>query len=117
MNRKIALVSAVLFTAAVATTTAQAGTDVHISIGFGNVITRPLPPRVVVVERPPVPRGYWKTVKVREWVPGRWIVERDRRGRPVRYFEPGYYTYRDERVWVDSDRGDRRGDWNRGYRR
>ncbi len=52
---------------------------------------------------PASPRGYWQNVAVKTWVPERWTVGRDRWGRPVRYFEPGYFAYRTERVWVDSD--------------
>lgn len=105
MNHKIAFASLALLTAfAGSAATLHAGTDVHISIGLGNVIRRPLPPPVVVVERPAAPRGYWKTVTIREWVPGRWVIDRDRRGREFRTFENGHYTYRDERVWVGNDR-------------
>jgi hypothetical protein len=38
---------------------------------------------------------------VKTWVPERWVVSRDRWGRPVRHCEPGYFTYRTERVWVE----------------
>jgi hypothetical protein len=122
MNHPIASASLALFTAfAGSAATLHAGTDVHLHIGFGPVITRPAPP-VVVVERPAPPRGYWKTVTVKEWVPGRWVVTRTVRGREIRTFEPGHYAYRDDRVWVSYDRGhddygrDGRG-WDRDDRR
>jgi hypothetical protein len=114
MNKKIALVSLALFTAfAGAAATLHAGTDVHINIGLGGIGPRRLPPPVVVIDRPERPRGHWKVVTVREWIPARWSVEPGRHGRPVRRFEPGHYSYREERVWVgyDSDR-----DWDRGGR-
>jgi hypothetical protein len=123
MNHPIASVSLALFTAfAGSAATLHAGTDVHVHIGLGPVITRPLPPPVVVVERPAPPRGYWKTVTVKEWVPGRWVITRSSRGREIRSFEPGYYSYREERVWVnfDRDHNDRGHDgrgWDRDDRR
>jgi hypothetical protein len=46
-------------------------------------------------------RGYWKEVTVKSWVPERWVMSRDRWGRSVRVCEPGHYTYRTDRVWVD----------------
>lgn len=118
MNHKIAFASLALLTAFAGTAaTLHAGTDVHISIGLGNV-RRPLPPPVVVVERPAPPRGYWKIVTVKEWVPGRWVTTHDRHGRAYRVFEAGHYSYRDERVWVSNDRNDRneRDRGNDGYR-
>lgn len=62
-------------------------------------------------------RGYWRDVTVTNWVPERWAVSRDRRGRSVRVFEPGHYVYSTDRVWVD-DRRDhhparRMNRWNR----
>lgn len=120
MNHKFALASLALLTAFAGTAaTLHAGTDVHISIGLGTVIRRPLPPPVVVVERPDYPRGYWKSVTIKEWIPGHWVIDNDRRGRPTRTFVAAHYTYRDERVWVgnndrDRDRDDRGYD-DRGY--
>lgn len=49
---------------------------------------------------PPVPRGYWEEVQVKTWVSERWVMSRDRWGRPVRVFQPGYYTYTTDRRWV-----------------
>ena len=87
MNHPIASVSLALFTAfAGSAATLHAGTDVHVHIGLGPVITR------------------------------------SSRGREIRSFEPGYYSYRDERVWVnfDRDHNDRGHDgrgWDRDDRR
>lgn len=50
-------------------------------------------------------RGHWEDVTVKTWVPERWVMGRDRWGRHVRVLEKGYFTYRTERVWVDSHRG------------
>lgn len=106
---------ALLATAAVLTA-ASARADTRFSFGLNigiPVYHRPAPP--VVHYAPPAPavcppapvvvapaRGYWKDVTVRTWVPERWVVRHDRWGRPTRYCEPGYYTYRTERVWVDA---------------
>lgn len=46
--------------------------------------------------------GYYKTIRVREWVPGCWETYRDRCGNRVREWTPGYHTYVKKRVWVDS---------------
>lgn len=55
-------------------------------------------------------RGYWKTVSVKIWVPGCWVIERSRHGRDYRRYVDGHYTFRTDRVWVSYDRHDRRGD-------
>jgi hypothetical protein len=64
-----------------------------------------VPPTVVYAPAPAVvvaaPRGYWKEVQVRTWVPERWVVRTNRWGRAERHCEPGYFAYRTERVWVD----------------
>lgn len=63
-------------------------------------------------------RGHWDTVTVKTWVPGRWVVSRDRWGRRHRFFENGYYTYHTERVWVEGrgrGRDDRYG-YHHGHR-
>jgi hypothetical protein len=57
--------------------------------------------------------GYWKTVSVKVWVPGGWVIERNRWGREFRSYVSGHYTYRTDRVWVSYDRHDRR-DYGRG---
>lgn len=114
--------------AALAASPARADTHVSFGINVGAPAYRPArptivytPPPAVVYAPPPVvvapaPRGYWKEVRVKTWVPERWVVRHDRRGRPERYCEPGYYTYRTDRVWVAGnnrydrhDRNDHRG--------
>ncbi len=118
MNR-IAL--ALLASAAALATAAHADTRLSIGINLGGstrshfappppVACPPTPPPTVVYAPA---RGYWKEVVVKTWVPERWVSSRDRFGRLVRVCEPGYYTYRTDRVWVASgpgfDRHDRRG--------
>src|SRR3954470_8404743 len=112
--------------AALAANSARADTRVSIGVNVGNPGYRPVAPAVVyapppVVAYAPAPaRGYWKDVSVKTWVPERWVTSRDRWGRPVRVCEPGYFTYRNERVWVDGGPGrydDHRGSYgydNRG---
>ena len=117
--------------AALAASSARAHTNVSIGVRFGTpaVVPAPVvipaapvfaapapaycPPPVAPVYYAPA-RGYWKDVTVKTWVPERWFMSRDRWGRPVRVCEPGYYTYRTDRVWVDGrhDRGHHYG-WNR----
>ena len=60
------------------------------------------PRRVVVVPGPRhVPAaGYWRETLVKTWVPGRWIMSHDYRGRPVNTFIAGHYDTRVERTWV-----------------
>lgn len=55
-------------------------------------------------------RGFWKEVRVKIWVPARWVIEHSLHGRDYRRYVEGYYTYRTDRVWVSYDRHDRRGD-------
>jgi hypothetical protein len=104
---------ALLATAAtLAVASARADTRFSIGVNIGGPTYRPAPPVVAYAPPPPAvcppavvvapARGYWKDVSVRTWVPERWVVRPDRWGRPVRYCEPGYYTYRTERVWVDA---------------
>jgi hypothetical protein len=112
MNR-ITLALAVT-AAALAVPVARADTRIGFGVRIGSPIHRPAPPVVVYAPRaptvvyapPPVlvyspNRGYWTDVTVKSWVPERWIVSRDRWGRSIRHCEPGYFTYRTERVWVD----------------
>lgn len=62
------------------------------------------------------PRGYWKEINVRTWVPGYWAYEGGRHGHGRRYYVEGCYGYRTERVWVSDDRhGDDRHDDSYGY--
>ncbi len=114
MNTKFVLASvfaAVSGFAGVANT-ATAGTDLHLGIFFGRVPAPVVvvsdncaPARPVVVEyRREEPRGYWKDVVVKTWIPARWVVSRGFYGRPVRNLEPGYFAYSTERVWVDLGR-------------
>jgi hypothetical protein len=87
--------------------TASAG-DLHLNIGIGRpgpVFVAPRPPVVVVPVAPaycppPAPSGYWRDVSVRVWVPAEWVVTRDRHGHAIRSLRAGYYTYRNDRVWV-----------------
>jgi hypothetical protein len=60
--------------------------------------------------------GYWKIVSVKVWVPGTWVIERSRYGHEIRRYVGGHYTYRNDRIWVSYDRGDRhdRRDYGRG---
>lgn len=115
---------ALVATAAVlAATSARADTRVSIGVNVGGPSYRPAPPAVVYAPSPTVvyapqptvvvapSRGYWKEVRVKTWVPERWVVRHNRWGRSERYCEPGYYTYHTDRVWVDG-RSDRDG---RGY--
>jgi len=120
--------------AALAATSARADTRVSFGINVGAPVYRHEPPAVVYAPAPsvvyapaptvvaPAPRGYWKEIQVKTWVPERWVVRTNRWGRSERYCEPGYYAYRTERVWVDTrhDHGreygygyDNRGGWNR----
>lgn len=124
---------ALLATAATfAVASARADTRFSIGVNIGVPTYRSAPPTVVyappVAVCPPAAvvapaRGYWKDVAVKTWVPERWVVSRDRWGRPVRHCEPGYYAYRTERVWVETHgRGyaygyDRRPDYRDGWRR
>ncbi len=117
MNR-IAL--ALLASAAALATVAHADTRFSIGIHVGGPShPRFAPPPAVACPPTPPPtvvyapaRGYWKEVVVKTWVPERWVSSRDRFGRFVRICEPGYYTYRTDRIWVDGrpdfDRHDRR---------
>ena len=107
--------------AALAANSARADTRVSIGVNLGGPSYRPAPPAVVYAPAPAVvyapppavvvapSRGYWKEIQVKTWVPERWIVRTNRWGRNERYCEPGYYTYRTDRVWVDG-----RSDHNHG---
>ena len=132
MNTKLVLASVVAALSGLTglATTAKAGTDVHVNLNLG------LPRGVVVVAPhrdytpgygygvqencpPPAPRGYWREVVVKTWVPARWIVTHDRRGREFRTLQEGYFAYRTDREWIayapthDRDRG-RYGYYGRG---
>ncbi len=60
------------------------------------------------------PRGYWRDVHTRVWVPGFWTMERDHWGRPYRRYVEGHYEMRRERVWVSYNN---RGHYDRHDRR
>lgn len=142
MNTKIVLASVFAAVSGLAglANTASAGTDIHLNIGIGGrpgpVIVAPRYVPVPVVPAVPVygygrdvrpmpgyrddcapvaPRGYWKDVSVKVWVPAEWVVSRERHGRDVRTLRPGYFTYRTDRVWV-ADAG-RPGPHGYGYGR
>lgn len=98
---------ALLAAASLAALPARAGHDSRVSINGYIHIGTPAPVYVAPNHCPPAPtyyapaRGFWKDVTVKTWVPERWVVRHDRWGRHYRVCEPGYYTYRTERVWVD----------------
>lgn len=113
--------------AALAATSARAETRVHIGVNVGAPVYRSAhvyspapvmdycPPEPAVVYAP-APRGYWKDVTVKTWVPERWVMSTDRWGRSVRVCEPGHFVYRTERVWVDGGHDHGHGPAH-GYRR
>jgi hypothetical protein len=148
--KRLTLAVVVSAAALAAAGSVRADTRVRIGVNIGApayshpapvIVSAPAPAVVyapaptVVYARPPAvvvapPRGYWKEVQVKTWVPERWVVRTNRWGRSERYCEPGYYTYRTDRVWVDTSpsRGhaygynhDRHGDFgpdhNRGWNR
>src|SRR5262245_48096876 len=128
--KRIAIALLASAAALAAATSARAHTSVSIGVNMGDPAYCPPSPQVVYAPAPaPVyappavvvapQRGYWKDVQVRTWVPERWLVRYNRWGRAERYCEPGYYTYRTERVWVDTHNhrgyGYDRGNYNYGY--
>lgn len=102
MNRfTLALVT----TAAILTAT-SARADTRIGVEFN--VVRPPVCRVdtpTVIYAPSPATGYWKDVAVKVLVPARWAVSHDRWGRSIRTFEPAYYTYVTNRVWVEAPSG------------
>ena len=123
MKTKIVLASVVAAVSGLAGTanTASAGVDVHLrailverpaAVVVAPAYCAPAVPVVVEYRRPEEPRGYWREVVVKTWVPARWVVSHNYFGRAHRRLEPGYFAYRTDRVWVDFGRGhgdDRRG--------
>lgn len=103
--------------AALAANSLRAETRFSFGVHLGVPAHRPVAPIVVhapapmFVPAPPPPviyaptHGYWNEVVVKTWVPERWVFTRDRWGRSVRVCEPGYFTHRTDRVWVESRRG------------
>ena len=97
-------------------TPAAAAPDLHIKLNLG----LPRPPVVIVTERDHgrpeyrgedrehrseyAPRGYWKEIEVRRWVPGRRLVVRDACGRTSYVYEKGHYIHSTDRVWVEASR-------------
>lgn len=72
------------------------------------------PAPVVYAPAPVVYGGYWSTTTVNVWVPGVWVVERDRYGNNCRRYVSGHYEHRNERRWVahNNNRYDNRGGHN-----
>lgn len=114
--------------AALAANSARADTRVSVGVNVGTPVYRNAPvvvappavtygpsygPAPVVVAAPE--RGYWKEVVVKTWVPERVSFNRDRWGRHVRVVEPGYFTYRTDRVWVDGRDHDHGNHYGYGY--
>jgi hypothetical protein len=113
----------------VSTSRAETGAYASVDVQSGPVVAAPVGVPMMPLPRyapgyatvPPVryeaPRGYWRDVTVRSWVPDRWIVTPGRHGRTVRVFEPGHFVCSTDRVWVESRRGDDFGRhmdrWNR----
>ena len=46
------------------------------------------------------PKGYWKTHRVKVWVPGHWSYFVNDCGDRTRVWTRGHYTYQTKRVWV-----------------
>jgi len=51
-------------------------------------------------------RGHWEIKHVRVWVPGRWVVKRDRCGDRIKVWNRGHYRWEKERVWVSYNKRD-----------
>jgi hypothetical protein len=105
-----------------AASAARAGSQVYVGVNTGPLyrpeapVYRTTAPAVIVqgaipYYAAPAPRGYWKDVTVKTWIPERWSMGRNQWGRPVRVFEPGHFAYATNRVWVDG-RHDRNDHWN-----
>lgn len=108
-------------TAAFAAATAKADTRGGFGLNVGIPAYRPAPPTVVYAPAyTPPARGYWKEIVVKTWVPERSYVRYTHWGRPERVIEPGYFTYRTDRVWVAEDHCAAPAPapaWGYGYRR
>jgi hypothetical protein len=102
---------ALLAAAALTTLPVRAGHDTRVTVSGHFHLGPPTPtyvgpghcppPPVVHYVPAPAPRGSWREVVVKTWIPERWVAGRDRWGRHLRMLEPGYFTYRTDRVWVD----------------
>lgn len=90
--------------------------DVRGSINFGAPVYAAPAPVYHAPAYPAPVRGYWTDVTREYWVPGRWIVTRNRWGHAVRLWEPPHKECRTERVWVDGyaryDRREHGRRWN-----
>jgi len=115
-------IALVVSAAALAVSSARADSRVRIGVNIGTpVYHHPAPvivsahaptvvyapPPTVMYAPPPAivvaaPRGYWKEVQVKTWVPERWVVRHNRWGRAERYCEPGHFTYHTDRGWVET---------------
>ncbi len=133
-NKTMKTIALALIISAAAVATSSARADTRVSFGLNVTLPtyRAQPPVVAyappptVVYAPVAPRGYWQEVAVKTWVPERIVFVRNRWGRTERVCEPGYFTYRTDRVWVAADdcaprsygyshdhNRDYRGGWNR----
>ncbi len=98
--------------------------SVDVGINIGSNQGRPVyvDPAPVYVAPAPIyyapPQGCWELVTTKVWVPARWVEIRDQWGCHQRVLEPGYFSYRTERVWVDGRgyRSDRGYGYDDGYR-
>ncbi len=120
--------------AAVATSSARADTRISFGLNVSLPAYGVVPPAVdyapppTIVYAPVAPRGYWEEVVVKIWIPERIVIAHNRWGRAERVCEPGYFTYRTDRVWIEADHcaprshgygyaydrnRDYRGGWNR----
>lgn len=99
MNRiTLALVTTAALLAA---NSARSETRIGVAVNFANPPTCHVETPTVVYAPPPAP-GYWKEVAVKTLIPARWVVSHDRWGRPIRTFEPAYFAYVTNRVWVEA---------------
>lgn len=95
--------------AAVATSSARADTRVSFGLNINLPAYRVAPPAFAyappptIVYAPAAPRGHWEEVVVKTWVPERIVIAHNRWGRAERVCEPGYFTYRTDRVWVEAE--------------
>ncbi|MEO5958063.1 MAG: hypothetical protein ABIZ49_01570 [Opitutaceae bacterium] len=116
----VALLTALAGFAATSARADNGRVNVDIGLTFGSnrnapVYVAPAPVYAAPVSHYAPARGHWEDVTTKTWMPGRWVTSRDRWGRPVRFFENGYFAYRTDRVWVDH-RNHRGYDDRDGYR-
>jgi len=108
-----AIVGGALIGAAIASTNDNCA-PVYVSGGYCPPPVVYAPPPVVYAPPPVVYGGYWTTAAVNVWVPGVWVVERDRYGNNCRRYVSGHYEHRNERRWVahNNNRYDNHGGYN-----